>query len=115
MFFVAVLAGAIPPCGTLVFGCTPSTSEVGAGGECFVATDCAPGLVCVAQRGGARQCTNDLSQVTGRPPPEAGEPAEAAGDAPDDGTPTPDSGGEDTSMPDTSMPDTSKPDAAEAG
>jgi hypothetical protein len=96
----------------LAFACTPDTAPIAAGGECFTATDCDPGLVCIPDKTGARQCSNDLTQVVGKPPPEAG-PMEA-GEAGEAG-PQPD-GGQDTSIPDTSMPDTSKPvDAAEAG
>ncbi len=93
--------------------CAPDASPVQAGGECFIASDCAPGLVCVPQRGGARQCSSDLSQVVGRPPPEAGG-GEAA--PPVDGAPPDDSGEvQDTSVPDTSKPDTSTPPPVDAG
>ena len=98
--------------GILAFACTPDTAPVAAGGECFTASDCAPGLVCVPQRGGARQCSDDLTMVVGRPPAEAS--AAEAGDGPTEGQAT-DSAGQDTAIPDTSVPDTSKPDAAEAG
>jgi hypothetical protein len=63
--------------------CAPKNSASGAGQECFVATDCEPGLVCVPQRGGARLCSADLSQVTGRPP--GGPPMADGGDAATDG------------------------------
>ena len=99
-------------------GCSDDATLVGPGEECFAATDCQPGLVCVPQRSGSRLCTNDLTQVVGRPPPDGAAAAEA-GEAGEGG---PVEGGEtdgpvqDTSMPDTSMPDTSMPvDAAEAG
>jgi hypothetical protein len=68
----------------------------------------------VPQRGGARLCSDDLSQVTGRPPPEAGAAAEAGGDGPNEANPTDSPVQQDTSMPDTSMPDTSMP-PADAG
>lgn len=98
----------------LPLACAQDPERVGAGGECFVASDCAPGLVCVPQRGGARACSSDLSQVVGRPPAmgDAGN-ADAEADGPDEGS-VPE-GGPDTSVPDTSVPDTSLPDAAEAG
>ncbi len=62
--------------------CNPDTARVGAGGECFVATDCEQGLVCVPQQNGSRVCSNDLSRISGRPPPEAG-PRDAVADADD--------------------------------
>ncbi len=95
--------------GAILFACAAQTSLSGAGQECFAATDCQDGLVCVPQRGGARLCSDDLSQVTGRPPPEAGAAAEAGGDGPREATPTDGPAAQDTSMPDTSMPDTSMP------
>ena len=94
--------------GLVAFACAAKTSLSGPGEECFAATDCADGLVCVPQRGGARLCSDDLSQVTGRPPPEGGAAAEAGGDGPKEANPG-DGPGQDTSMPDTSMPDTSMP------
>jgi hypothetical protein len=107
-----VLVFAVP------LACAPDPELVGAGEECFVATDCAPGLVCVPQRGGSRFCSSDLTQVVGRPPPEAGAAdageGGAAGDGPDEGS-APVDGGQDTSVPDTSVPDASVADAAEAG
>lgn len=96
--------------------CSDETALSAAGEECFAATDCQAGLVCVPQRNGSRLCSSDLSQVEGRPPPEAGADAAEAGEG---GPPV--EGGtdgpvQDTSMPDTSTPDTSMPvDAAEAG
>ena len=108
----AVVAALLGAGGTLAFACAPTTAPVGAGGECFVATDCEPGLVCVAQRSGARECTSDLSQVVGQAPPEAGR-ADAPRDAPPTDGPAQESG-QDSGM-DTSMPDTSVADAAEAG
>src|SRR3954452_19314600 len=88
-----------------VAACTPDTPLVAAGGECFAASDCEPGLVCVPQRGGARQCSSDLSMVAGRQPPEGGAADAADGEA-GEGGPL-DEGGPDTGMPDTSMSDTS--------
>jgi hypothetical protein len=107
-----VLAVVVP------LACASDPSPVGAGGECFVASDCAPGLVCVPQRGGARACSNDLAQVVGRPPPEPGD-EDAGGDAPeggpDDAMPQDDGPVQDSNMPDTSKPDTSVADAADSG
>ena len=114
----AVLAGALLAAlglsAFVLFACTGDTPAVAAGGDCFLASDCEPGLVCIAQPSGVRQCSNDLSKVTGKPPPEAGpadasREGEAAADGPVDGP------ADDTSMPDTSMPDTSVADAADSG
>ena len=68
----------------LVMACAPHNSASKAGEECFAASDCEPGLICVPQRLGARVCSSDLSQVTGRPPAEAG--MADAGDATTDVT-----------------------------
>ncbi len=70
-------------------GCTPDNPRVQKGGECFLATDCAPGLICVPLRSGARLCSDDVSQVSGRPPPEAGV-ADAGDAGPNDSGPVPD-------------------------
>jgi hypothetical protein len=101
----------------VTFACASQPSLSAAGEQCFAATDCVDGLVCVPQRDGSRLCSDDLSQVSGRPPPEAGMAMTEAGDGPREGQATDGQGGQDTSMPDTSMPDTSMPpvDAAEAG
>jgi hypothetical protein len=114
---VAVVIGLITV-GAVMFACASQPSLSGPGEECFAATDCADGLVCVPQRGGSRLCSDDLSQVTGRPPPEGGAAMmEAGGDGPREGSATDGQGGQDTSTPDTSMPDTSMPpvDASEGG
>lgn len=108
LFLFLVLALFVP------LACAPDPALVAAGGECFAATDCEPGLVCVPQRGGARACSSDLSQIVGRPPAEAGAADTGGGDGPDE-VGSPDAPGQDTSLPDTSMPDTSVADAAEAG
>lgn len=65
----------------LAASCDPSTSAVGPGGECSLATDCAPGLVCVEQANKTRVCSDDLSRVAGRPAETGGaeEDAEAEG------------------------------------
>ena len=108
-----VLAVVIP------LACATEDGPVGAGGECFVASDCAPGLVCVPQRGGARACSNDLSQVVGRPPPEAGgddDASDTGADGPEGGDGMAEDGPvQDTSVPDTSKPDTGVADAADSG
>ncbi|AKV01798.1 hypothetical protein AKJ09_08461 [Labilithrix luteola] len=99
-----------------------SNSEQAAGGECFLATDCAPGLICIEQRDGTRRCSDDLTSVVGKPPGEAGAAATDGGDgeaaAPgdasggDDAATKPDTSKPDTSTPDTSVPDTSTPDTS---
>jgi hypothetical protein len=110
----AVVLGSLLGAVVVLFACGTDTSLSGPGEECFAATDCQAGLVCVPQRGGSRLCSSDLTQVDGRPPPEAGAADSEAGDAPEGSVI--DGPAQDTSMPDTSMPDTSMPvDAAEAG
>jgi hypothetical protein len=106
----ALALGLAATVGVLAVGgaCTSKPSAVGPGGECFLATDCAPGLICVEQPDKTRSCSDDLSRVAGRSPPEAGA---GEGDAANDGsldgalsdgtTPRPDSG-----LPDTGTPDT---------
>lgn len=102
--------------GAIVLACASQPSLAGPGEECFAATDCADGLVCVPQRDGARLCSDDLSQVAGRPPPEGGAAmAEAGGDGPREATSNDGPSGQDTSMPDTSMPDTSMPPPVDGG
>lgn len=100
----------------IVAACATKPAAAGAGDECFEATDCQAGLICVPQPSGARICSNDLTKVTGRPPPEAGA-ADTGRDGPNEGS-VKDGPGQDTStMPDTSIPDTSVPDTsiADAG
>src|SRR5262245_20241554 len=62
--------------------CAASSSRAGAGAECFLATDCEDGLVCVPQPNGGRVCSSDLSRVTGKPPPGQDEDGAMAADAP---------------------------------
>jgi len=75
----------------LLFACAQESSAVGPGGECFLASDCQPGLVCVPQPSGARVCSADLTGFEGNPPAEAGGDAAVPDDAPADG-------GQDTSV-----------------
>jgi hypothetical protein len=65
--------------GSAFVACNTSSSAVGPGGECFLATDCAPGLVCLEQPNKTRICSDDLSRVAGRPPPEGGPAEEGEG------------------------------------
>jgi len=99
--------------------CACKTAElVPAGGECALATDCQPGLVCLGKPDGTRTCESDLSGVTNPVPPNArdggGDATPAADGAAPDAPPAPDDATIDTSRPDTSVPDTSVPDAADA-
>ncbi|MBX3213245.1 MAG: hypothetical protein KF850_14515 [Labilithrix sp.] len=87
--------------------CAPESSRVGPGDECFLATDCEPGLVCIEQANKTRICSDDLSRVSGEPPAEGDGEGGAGGDAADDGgeQPTPEGG----PIPDTGAPDTTAP------
>lgn len=67
----------------LVDACS-SSKLAGQGGECFVADDCAPGLVCIEQKDKSRICTNDLTLAAGTVPPDGAAPD--AGDAGEGGT-----------------------------
>ena len=80
---IAMLAVAAVATLLLASACASKANLVSAGGECFLATDCAPGLVCVEQQNKNRVCSDDLTRVAGRTPPEAG--AGEAGDAQTDG------------------------------
>ena len=97
----------------LPLACGTDSALIGPGEECFAATDCQAGLVCVPQRGGSRLCSNDLTMVAGRPPPEGGAAAdgEAGSDGPTEGATT-DAPVQDTSMPDTNVPDTNVADTS---
>jgi hypothetical protein len=59
--------------------CSTPESLAGQGGECFLATDCQPGLVCVPKKDGTRACSSDLSTIEHTPfaPGEAGVAADA--------------------------------------
>lgn len=79
-----VSAGVLAGAGGLLFACAQESSPVGPGGECFLASDCQAGLVCVPQPNGARACSSDLTGFEGNPPAEAGGDTAVPGDAPDD-------------------------------
>lgn len=88
--------------------CTATATQVEEGGECFVATDCMPGLVCIEQANKTRICSDDLARVAGEPPPAAGTVKEPdAGDGGDAGEVF-DASLEDV-MPDTGARDASPP------
>lgn len=88
--------------------CTAIVTRVGPGGECFVATDCAPGLICIEQADKTRVCSDDLSRVAGRAPPEAGPEEQDGGDA-EGGVPDGSAGDVTQPPPDTGLPDTNQP------
>lgn len=110
--------------GALVFAsaCTSKASAVGAGGECFLATDCAPGLVCIEQANKTRICSDDLSRVAGRTPPDGAVAADAGDEAGEGGVdgalpdvvvlPPPDANVPDTTPP---PPDTGPPPPVDSG
>jgi len=84
----------------LPLGCS-SAKTVGAGGDCFQATDCAPGLVCVPVKVGGEQrvCTNDLTNIVSTEDAAADGAARPAGDAGSDGAQPPKDGGGDAAPP----------------
>lgn len=97
--------------GGVLGACSTKNEAIASGGECFFATDCAPGLVCVEQRNKTRICTDDLSGVAGEPPDpggdqdggdgEGGDPSEAGAT---DGPPViQDTGTDTTTAPDTGI------------
>ena len=96
----------------VLLACSKDNAAIGAGGECFFATDCAPGLICVEQRDkGIRICTDDLSGVAGEPPGMPGEEGDASdeggeGGATDGPVVIPDTGTDQNVAPDTSVVDT---------
>lgn len=71
-----VLIGIVAGTWGVLLACSKDNTAVERGGECFFASECAPGLICVEQRDkGIRICTDDLSGVAGEPP-DPGEEAE---------------------------------------
>lgn len=86
-FLAAFAAAALLGAGA----CADREASLGAGSRCFLASECAPGLVCVPQEDGTRVCSSDLRGVQGEPPApapgsEAGAPVADAGEADDSGT-----------------------------
>lgn len=70
--------------GGLVAGCAGKQDAAGAGQACYRDEDCKAGLVCVADSGGNRVCSNDVSSLASTvdgppPPPDAGMAAAGAG------------------------------------
>jgi hypothetical protein len=82
------LGGVVAGCG-VILACSATPKLVGAGGDCFQATDCQEGLVCAPDMtmGGKRTCTSDLTsiqKVPMMPTADAGPKGEAGPDAPSD-------------------------------
>ena len=100
-----VVAVALGAAGAALFVAACGDSKLaGNGAECFVASDCVAPLVCIAQKGGGRICTDNLESVEGQTPPEAAAPAVDAGDeAGEAGEPA------ETGTPDAGKPDTGAP------
>lgn len=92
-----------------LFWACSDAALVAAGGECFQAIDCEPGLVCIPAAGGKSVCSSDLTGIV-KVPPEAGAPADAA--PPSDATITYDSAVDAPPPPppkDTGVPDNNPP------
>jgi hypothetical protein len=87
------LAGA--SCGT--------STPVGEGQACSLATDCVDGLVCVPQDNGASVCSSDLTKAAGKGPPEGGA---ADANARDGEGGVREAGGDGPPVEDTGPPDT---------
>ena len=92
-----------PLLGALVLGgaCAGTTNPVGAGQSCSLATDCIVGLVCVPQDNGFSVCSDDLSKVAGKAPPEAGAADANARDGSGEGGGKEGGTGDATTAPDT--------------
>ena len=107
-----VLLGIVAGTWGILAACSKENAAIGAGGECFFASDCAPGLICVEQRDkGIRICTDDLRGVVGEPPgmeeeEDAGDEAGEGGQETDGPVVIPDTGTDQNVAPDTSTPDT---------
>ena len=99
---VAAFAG-----GVAIAACSTAANPAGEGQECFQATDCAEGLICLpaACNNGKQVCVShtagnfncvvtqiDAGNEAAAPPPEAGPPPEGA-------PPPPEGGGMDTGTP----------------
>jgi hypothetical protein len=102
--------------------CSSTAPPVGSGGECFTATDCAAGLVCLPPtcNGGKQLCSADVTcvqttidagGVDAGMRPEAMPPGDAPmGETNGDGPPPPDTGPADMGTPDMGTPDMGTPD-----
>jgi multidrug efflux pump subunit AcrA (membrane-fusion protein) len=76
---LAVFASAVA---FAVFACSTKADLSAQGGPCAFASDCSPGLVCIAQKGGEKTCQSDLTgiQRTADPTPDAANDEDAAAD-----------------------------------
>jgi hypothetical protein len=95
--------------GGFVGACSKQNAAIDRGGECFFASDCAPGLICVEQRDkGIRICTDDLSGVAGDPPDmgEEGDGGDEAGEGGVTDGPIVNDTGTDQNVTDTGVVDT---------
>jgi hypothetical protein len=63
---LVVLAG-VTAVGFTAPACDPKVSRVERGGECFIATDCVPGLVCIAGADRVRVCSDEIEKVAADP------------------------------------------------
>src|SRR6185503_21193189 len=89
------------------WACSTSPKLVGAGGQCFQATDCQDGLVCIPLSNGGRVCSADLTSVQKVPePPDNGDAADdgPTDDGPLDGPPPGDGPGDTGPPPDNFVP-----------
>ena len=93
----------------LLGACSTHGKTVPLGGECFQATDCGDGVVCVPQADGKRICSTDISGIVsvedagGPPPADAGDAGSS--DAGPDAART-DAAPKDAAPPDSEPPDT---------
>ena len=90
----------------LADACGGTSNPVGAGQSCSLATDCVDGLACVPQDNGLSVCSDDLSKVAGKGPPEGGA-ADAKGDGSGEGGAiVSEAGGDAATVKETGTPDT---------
>jgi hypothetical protein len=89
--------------------CSTHGKTVPIGAECFQATDCGDGVVCVPQADGKRICSTDLSGVVSIED-AAGPPADASrGDANADASSSDAARGDAATSNDSGAPDTGAP------
>ena len=90
----------------LALSCSTHGKTVPIGGECFQASDCGDGVVCVPQTDGKRICSTDISGIVSAedaaaPPVDAGASDGASDSAPRDAAKQPDGAPPDAEPPDT--------------
>ena len=103
------LLGVVAGVAFVVLAACGGDDPAASGGACSLASDCQPGLICVAQSGKGT-CTDDLSKVAGQAAPDGAVAAAEAGAV--DGAAAPDGGG--TPVKDSSVADTGKPETGDA-